>query len=157
SHAPQEAATGHLVELGDALGEHQRAVVGQAGDSGAELDRPGGPQGARDEEVGARDVLPHRREVLADPRLLEVEPVEDHELLQVLVEGAGGVGAGRVERHVEVADAHGASSRASLASARTGRDPVRAGRQSSRMKVSSIVTRYSVIFPFSMWAFCSTT
>ena len=59
-----------------------------------------------DEEVGARDVLPLRGDVLADPRLLVAELVEEDELLEVVGHRPAGIGARRVERHREVADAH---------------------------------------------------
>src|SRR3989475_7181303 len=59
-------------------------------------------------QVWTRDVLPHRREVLADPRLLEPQAIERDELLEILLHRPGGVGAGRVQRHREVSQAlHG--------------------------------------------------
>src|SRR2546427_2427952 len=53
-------------------------------------------------QVWTRDVFPHRREVLADPRLLEPEAIERDELLEVLLHRPRGVGPGRVQRHREV-------------------------------------------------------
>ena len=60
-----------------------------------------------DEQVGRRDVFPHGGEVLADPRLLVAELVEQDDLRQVVLEGAGRVGAGGVQGHCEVSNFHG--------------------------------------------------
>src|SRR3989441_650500 len=108
AHAPVETASGHLVELGDALREHEGVVIRQTGHPGAELYRLRPGERVGDEQVGTRDVLPHRREVLADPRLLEPQAIERDKLLEVLLHRPGGVGAGRVQRHREVSQAlHG--------------------------------------------------
>src|SRR5207249_11480404 len=74
---PVEAAARHLVELRDALREHQRGVVRQARHARGELHPLRHAERLRDEQVGTRDVLPHRGEVLADPRLLEAEAIEE--------------------------------------------------------------------------------
>src|SRR5207245_10773102 len=63
AHAPVEAASGHLVELGDALGEHEGVVIRQTGHPGAELYRPHPGDRVGDEPVGARDVPPTGRDV----------------------------------------------------------------------------------------------
>ena len=104
--APEEPALGHLVQLGDALRQHEGVVIREARHAGPELHPMRHPQCLRDEEVGARDVLPLRRDVLADPGLLVAELVEEHELLEVVGHRAAGIRARRVERHREVADAH---------------------------------------------------
>ena len=102
--APGEAPARHLVELGDALGQHQRVVVGQAVDPGAQHDPLRAGQGLGDEEVGAGDVLPLRGEVLADPRLPEAERLQGHDLRQVHLHRLRQVRARRMEGHGEVAE-----------------------------------------------------
>src|SRR5438093_2261542 len=108
AHAPIEPAPGHLVELGDALREHERIVIRQTRHPRAELHPLRQPERLGDEQVRTRDVLPHRRDVLADPRLLEPQAIERDELLEILLHRPGGVGSGRVQRHREISQAlHG--------------------------------------------------
>jgi hypothetical protein len=66
--APHEATLGHLVELGDPVGELGRVVVGDAADAGGELDRGGLEERLGDQQVRRRDVLPDAGEMLAEPR-----------------------------------------------------------------------------------------
>ena len=65
--AEVEASLRHVVELRDALGQHQRMVVREAGNAGAELDLLGATERVGNKQVRCRDILPDRRKVLADP------------------------------------------------------------------------------------------
>ena len=105
--APVEAAACLMVELGDSLRQHERVVIGHARHAGAEDNVLGLRQGHGDEQIGGRDVFPHGGEMLTDPGLLVAELVEHDDLLQVVLEGAGQVGAGRMQGHCEVSDFHG--------------------------------------------------
>jgi len=104
--APVKTAARHLVELRDALGQHEGRVVGQARHARRQRHGLRHRQRLGDEEIGARDVLPLRREVLADPRLLVAEPVQRRQLGEVVVHRLGRVGPGRVQRHREIAESH---------------------------------------------------
>jgi hypothetical protein len=77
--APVEAPARHQIQLGDALREHH---------------------------VGARNVLPLRREVLPDPRLLVAEPVERRQLLEIVVHRVRRIRPRRMQRHREIAETH---------------------------------------------------
>src|SRR5207249_5592017 len=55
--APVEAAPRHLVELGDALREHERIVIRETGHPRAELHPVRQAERLGDEQVGTRDVL----------------------------------------------------------------------------------------------------
>ena len=103
---PLEPPARQMIELGDPVGDHEGVVVGHAGDAGTEDDVLGQWQRHCDKLVRRGDVLPLRREVLADPRLLEPHPVQLHDLVEVIMKGLGDVGAGRVARHRKVADFH---------------------------------------------------
>ena len=72
-----EAPLGHVIELRDALGQHQRMVVRETGDAGAELDLLGAAERVGDKQVRRRDVLPDRRKVLADPGLVKSQLVQE--------------------------------------------------------------------------------
>jgi len=104
--APVEASARHLVQLRDALGQHERVVVGQARDAGGERHPLRHAERPRDEEIGARDVLPLRREVLADPRLFVTEPVQRRQLDEVVVHRPRRVGPRRMQRHRKIAESH---------------------------------------------------
>ena len=69
--AEQEAALRQVVQEGDAMGEHRRLVIRQAGDTGPQLDLPGAGQHVGDQKIRRGDALPLGREVLADPGLAE--------------------------------------------------------------------------------------
>ena len=86
--APHEAALRHLVELGDAVGQHERAVVRHAGDAGPEDDLLGALEGGGDEHVRGRDVLPLGGEMLADPGLGVAELVQPLDLAEVVLRGS---------------------------------------------------------------------
>ena len=68
-------------------------------------------QGGGDEQVRGRDVLPLGGEMLADPDLAVPELIEPDDLPEVVREALPEVRAGRVQRHHEVAEAHGRSLR----------------------------------------------
>ena len=99
--APVEAAFRHVVQLRDAVGEDEGIVVGDAAHARAQPDLRGKRQRLRDEQVRRGDVLPLRREVLADPDLGIAERVELDDLIQVRLERLGEVRARRVQRHGE--------------------------------------------------------
>ena len=70
-----------VVELHDAVGDHERMVIGQRDDAGAEPDAARALGGGGDEELGLAVDLVAAGMVLADPRLVEAQLVEPlHEL-----------------------------------------------------------------------------
>ena len=72
-HRPPQA---HLVELDDALGHHERMVVGDGGHPGAQLDAAGAHRRSGQEHLGRADGLPSGRVVFAAPELVVPQPVE---------------------------------------------------------------------------------
>jgi hypothetical protein len=90
----------------DALREHQRIVIGQARHAGRQLHALRALQRPRNEQVGARNVLPLRGEMLADPGFLVAEPVQRCQLRQVIVHRLRRIGARRVQRHREIPQPH---------------------------------------------------
>ena len=103
--AEHGAAARHVVELGHARGQHEGVVVGQRDHAGAEPDvaRPLG--GGGDEHLGAGDDLEAAGMMLADPRLMVVQPVEVLDQLHVAFDGEGGVLVQRMEGRQENAGA----------------------------------------------------
>ena len=101
-HGP---AAGHVVELDHAVGKHERVVVGQRDDPGAEADVAGALGRGGDEHLGTGDQLEPARMVLADPGFVIVQPVEMLQQLHVTMEGEGGVLLHAVERCEEDAAA----------------------------------------------------
>ncbi len=91
-------AAGHVVELDHAVGQHERVVVGQRDDAGAEADVAGALGRGGDEHLGAGDQFEAARMVLADPRLVIVEPVEMLEQFEVALDRQGRVFVVIVER-----------------------------------------------------------
>jgi len=104
--APVETTTRHLIELRDALREHQRIVIRQARHAGRQLHALRALERPRDEQIGARNVFPLRGEVLADPGFLVAEPVQQCQLLQIVVHRFRRIGARRVQRHREIPQSH---------------------------------------------------
>ncbi len=92
------AAAGHVVELDHAVGEHERVVVGQRDDAGAEADVAGALRRGGDEHLRAGDQLEPAGMVLADPRLVVVEPVEMLQQLEIALDRQGRVFVVVVER-----------------------------------------------------------
>jgi hypothetical protein len=94
-----------VVEHRDAIGDQPGVVVGERHDAGAELDVLGALGRGGDEDLGAADQLVATRVVLAEPRLVEAEPVELGDALEVVLErerrGQGDRGERRGE-HAQV-------------------------------------------------------
>ena len=106
AYPPHEPASGHHVELGDAVGELGRVVVGDAAHPRAEPNPLRLEQGLGQGQVGRRDILPGARVVLAEPGLIEAELVGQHQQLQVLVEGIRVLPVRRMTGHAEEAESH---------------------------------------------------
>ena len=104
--AHHRAAAGHVVELNHAVDGHQRVVVGQADDAGAEADVAGALRGGGDEDLGRGDQLPAGAVVLADPRFVVTELVEPLEQLEVAVQRQRGVFPDAVEGRHEDSEVH---------------------------------------------------
>ena len=95
-----------VVELVDAVGQHQRVVIGQRGNAGAELDVACALGNRRDEKFGACDQFVTRRVMLADPGFVIAELVHPLDEFDIAVEREGRVFVERVERCDEGAEAH---------------------------------------------------
>ena len=93
-----------MVELVDALGHQERVVIGQGHDARSEPDPSRALGGRGDEDLGRGDDLHPTRMVLADPDLVEAEPVEMRDQREIPVEGEGGVLVDRMERREERAE-----------------------------------------------------
>jgi len=93
------AAPGQVVEVGDAVRQLDRMVVGQQMAERAEPDPRGPLQGLGNEEVRCRAGLPGGGEVLADPCLREAERIQPLDLFQVPVLPGRDAGFRRVRRH----------------------------------------------------------
>ena len=100
--AEHDAAPGQVVEQHHAVGQHERVVVGQRRDAGAEADVLGALRGGGDEDLGRGDDLVAGGVVLAEPGLVEAELVEvlDRAAGRVRAPGSGsgprgGTGPGR--------------------------------------------------------------
>ena len=100
------AAAGHVVELDHAVDGHQRVVVGQADDAGAEADVAGALGGGGDEDLGGGDQFPAGAVVLADPGFVVAELVEPFEQLEVAVHRERGVFPDAVEGRHEDSEVH---------------------------------------------------
>ncbi len=91
-----------MVEQHPAVGHHQRVVVRQRHHAGAQLDVLGALCGRGDEHLRARDQLVATGVMLAEPGLVEPEPVQGDGPLQVVFQCDGGGGlADRMERRDE--------------------------------------------------------
>ena len=104
--APHEPPSRHVVELGDAMGYHKRVVVGHARDAGSELDALRPRERVGDEQVRRGDVFPNRSEVFADPRLRVAQPVENLQLMKVILHSLRGVRPRRMKRHGKESHLH---------------------------------------------------
>ena len=104
--AEHGAAAREVVEQHEAVGEQQRVVVRQGVDAAAEADVLRPFRRGRDEHLRRRDDLVAAGVVLADPHLVEAEPVEVLDQLQVAFECERGVLTRRVERGHEESEAH---------------------------------------------------
>ena len=96
-HAQHDPPAGDVVQLDHAVGDHERVVVGEADDAGAELDVAGAFGGGGDEEFGRGDGLPAGAVVFADPGFVVAQMVEPLEGFKVALEAEGGVFAEPVE------------------------------------------------------------
>jgi len=103
--AKHRPAAGHVVELHHAVGQHERVVVGQRDDTGAEPDVAGALGRCGDEHLRTGDQLEPARMVLADPRLVIVQPVEVLEQFEVALDRQGRVFVVIVERRQKNATA----------------------------------------------------
>ena len=108
--AEHRAPVGHVIELDHAVGDDQRVVVGQADDAGAEADLPGAFGRGGDEDFGRGDQLPAGGVVLADPGLVEAEPVEVLDQFEVAVQRQRGVVPDAVEGRHEDSEVHSSRS-----------------------------------------------
>ena len=106
--AEHRATAGEVVEQHEAIGEHQRVVVGERVHAAAEPDVLRARGRGRDEHLGRRDDLVAARVVLADPHLVEAEAVEVLDQVEVAFERERRVLPGRVERGHEESEAHAA-------------------------------------------------
>ena len=87
----------HVIELRHAIGYHERVVVGQTDDAGAELDVARAIRRHGDEQFGGGNDLPSRAVVLADPRFVKTQVIEPLDQLEVAVHGKGRVFPDAVE------------------------------------------------------------
>ena len=148
SHSPHEAAFGHVIELGYAVRDHERVVIGHAGDAGAELYPLGAGQHVGDQQVGRGDVLPLRGEMLAYPSLVKAKPVERNELLYVGIERLRDVRSRRVQRHREETQFHTSRLRVIEWGGRMGAPPAKRKRKPTALR--SPPAPYPLC-PLSLW------
>jgi len=94
-----------VVELVDAVGEHQRVVIGQRRDAGAEFDVARAFGDRRDEELGARDQFEAGRMMLADPGFVVTELVHPLDEFDIAFEREGRIFIERMEGRDEGAEA----------------------------------------------------
>ena len=108
--AEHHAAARLMIELDDAVRRHQRVVIGQRHDAGAEPDALRALRRGGDEQFGARDDLEARGMMLADPRFLVTQPVEVLDQLEIALDAQRGVFVdgmeGREENAVAQLDGH---------------------------------------------------
>ena len=102
-----------MIKLDDAVRRHQRAVIGQRHDAGAELDAPRALRRGGDEQFGTRNDLEARGVMLADPRFLVTQAVEMLDQLEIALDAERRVfidGMKRCEENaVAQLDGHGVS------------------------------------------------
>jgi len=106
TNTPLKSALCHMIQLRDTVCDHEGVVVGHAGHAGSQLDVLSSGQRVGYKQVRGRNVLPHGREVFADPRLVVSETVQDLQLSQIILQGLGHIGARRVQRHHEISEFH---------------------------------------------------
>ena len=90
-----------VIEHDDAIGEHQRVVVGQRHHAGAELDVSSALRGRGDHHLGRCDRLGARGVVLTDPGLVVAEAVEVLDQLEITLQVERRVRADPVHRRQE--------------------------------------------------------
>ena len=106
SDAELEPAAAHVIELRHFGGDDDRIVIGNADDAGAEAQVLGLRYEAGHEHQRRRDRLAGRRKMLAEPQLLEAEPVGQQRFLGVLGKRLGKRAGRRVHRHHEKSETH---------------------------------------------------
>ena len=99
--AEHHPPAGEVVEHHDAVGEHERVVVGERVHARAELDVLRALGGGGDEHLGRGDQLGAGGVMLTDPRLVVAEAIEVVDQLEVTVQGEGRVDADLVDRRQE--------------------------------------------------------
>ena len=104
-----DASLGLVIELDDAVRDHQGVVVRQRHHAGAESDALGSFGSGGDEQLGAGDDLVARRVVFADPCLGVSESVEVFHQFEVALDGQRRVLVDGVERCQEDAVVHSRS------------------------------------------------
>jgi hypothetical protein len=87
-----------VVELDHAVGNHQRVVIRQRDDAGSEPDALGSLSGGGDEKLGRPVDLESARMMLADPRLVVSELVEEFDELEIPLHAQRRILVIRVER-----------------------------------------------------------
>ncbi len=103
-----------MVEEHEPVREHQRLVVRKRVHAAAQPQVTGPLRGRGDEHLRRGNQLEPTRVVLTDPRLIESQPVEVHEQLEVAFDGHGRALPDIVERSEEDAEAHAGRLRARL-------------------------------------------
>lgn len=88
-----------MLEISDPVSQLDRVVIGEKMAERAEVDSLGALQRLGDQQVGRRARLPRRREVLADPRLLEAKLVEPLKFLEIPTLAIPDGSLGRMRRH----------------------------------------------------------
>ena len=101
-HAPAR----EVVEEHHAIGEHERVVIGERADAGAEPDVLRALGRHSDEHLGRRDDLEAGRVVLSDPDLVETQAVESDDEIEISFQREGRVLADGMERGHEVSKTH---------------------------------------------------
>jgi hypothetical protein len=99
--AEHDAAARVVVELNDAVRDHQRVVIRQRNHAGAEPYRSRALRGDRDEQLRRAYRLPAGGMVFADPGLVEAQAVEPLHQFQIAVHAGRGVLIHRMERRQE--------------------------------------------------------
>jgi hypothetical protein len=98
-------AARHVVELHHAVGQHERVVVRQRHDTGAEPDVAGALGRRGNEHLRASDQLEAAGMMLADPRFVIIQPVQVFEQFEVALDRKRRVLVVVVERREENAAA----------------------------------------------------
>ena len=120
SDSEEHPPVGHVVQLDHTVGHHQRVVVWQADDAGAQLNAAGALCGGGDENLRGRDNLPAGAVVLTNPGLIEPQLVQPFNQLQIAFDGQGGVFANTVEWAEEDTKLHSVGKRHIRTSSRAG-------------------------------------
>ena len=93
-----------MVELHEAVRDHQRVVIGQAGHAGAETDVARALDGRADEDFRRGNGLPAGGVMLADPGLVVAQLVDPFDQFHVACHAERRILADAVERRQENAE-----------------------------------------------------